>query len=278
MLFCYLGWFQDPFDRRPVVGPTLCIFPFLASRSLSPPWFPGWTSSFCHPSFWGVSGKYGRLPVWATHVSYGAWRSNRCRGLRQGCTASDTFWSWLRWPLRWGFSISISWHSLRAGSLGRWWSSLCCVAECFLVWETSHWERTSSSRSARTQLPLADCHRVPSLLSTLEMAKTTAGRHLGLICLLGILYSSAGTVDSLKRFGTFHSWTHSRILGHLPPGQLDPEIVAAGDESLGFCSAPFCGITLGIGRTFSSHSAILHSTRRKMPCNWRCQWWRAGGP
>ena len=102
-----------------------------------------------------------------------------------------------------------------------------------------------------------------------EVAKATAGRHLGLIGLLGLLmdwpdptfmhnllvgFPSIGFSPHVPSFtsqpGRWISWDEIwetsysdalRILTSLKPGHLDQEIVKAGekDEHLGFCSAPF---------------------------------------
>ena len=101
-----------------------------------------------------------------------------------------------------------------------------------------------------------------------EVAKATAGRHLGLLGLLGLLmdwpdptflhnllvgFPSIGFSPHVPSFtsqpGHWISWddiwetSYSdalRILTSLKPGTLDTEIVKAGekDEHLGFCSAP----------------------------------------
>ena len=102
-----------------------------------------------------------------------------------------------------------------------------------------------------------------------EVAKATAGRHLAMIGLLSILvdwpdstflhnlltgFPSVGFSPHVASYTSQPAtwipldelWDSSlvdaaRILRHLRPGPLDPEIVKAGDkdESLGFCSEPF---------------------------------------
>ena len=102
-----------------------------------------------------------------------------------------------------------------------------------------------------------------------EVAKATAGRHLAMIGLLGILvdwpdstflhnlltgFPSVGFSPHVASYTSQPAtsiplddiWDSSfvdaaRILKHLRPGPLDTEIVKAGDkdESLGFCSEPF---------------------------------------
>ena len=102
-----------------------------------------------------------------------------------------------------------------------------------------------------------------------EVAKATAGRHLGLLGLLGLLldwpdptfmndllvgFPSVGFSPHVPSFmsqqGQWITWDNIwetsysdalRILTSLKPGPLDSEIVQAGekDEHLGFCSEPF---------------------------------------